>query len=110
MRLSYPTAFLGIFPKFFPLTFTQDISATSDPCSPGDRTDPKVTGTSGEKVVILLLFSCCAVSDSSRPHGLQHTRLPCPSLSPGVCSKLMSIESMKPSNQLILCRPFSSCP
>ena len=25
-------------------------------------------------------------SDSLMPHGLQHTRLPCPSLSPGVCS------------------------
>ena len=32
--------------------------------------------------------SCCCsvVSDSLRPHGLQHTRLPCPSLSPGFCS------------------------
>ena len=26
------------------------------------------------------------MSDSLRPHGLRHTRLPCPSLSPGVCS------------------------
>ena len=26
------------------------------------------------------------MSDSLWPHGLQHTRLPCPSLSPGVCS------------------------
>ena len=25
------------------------------------------------------------MSDSLRPHGPQHTRLPCPSLSPGVC-------------------------
>ena len=32
------------------------------------------------------LFSCSVVSDSLWPHGLQHTRLPCPSLSPGVCS------------------------
>ena len=31
----------------------------------------------------LLLFSCWIVSDSLGPHGLQHTRLPCPSLSPG---------------------------
>ena len=27
------------------------------------------------------------MSDSLQPHGLQHTKLPCPSLSPGVCSK-----------------------
>jgi len=29
-----------------------------------------------------MLFSCWVVSDSLRPHGLQHARLPCPSLSP----------------------------
>ena len=34
----------------------------------------------------LLLFSCSVMSDSLRPHGLQHTRLPCPSPSPRACS------------------------
>ena len=43
------------------------------------------------------------MSDTLQPHELQHTRLPCPSLSPWVCS-LMSIESMMPCNHLILCR------
>ena len=33
-----------------------------------------------------LLFNCQVVSDFLRPHGLQHTRLPCPSPSPRVCS------------------------
>ena len=34
-------------------------------------------------------LTCCSVSKSCPtlwPHGLQHARLPCPSLSPGVCS------------------------
>jgi len=31
-------------------------------------------------------FSCSVVSDSLRPHGLQHTRPPCPSPTPGVYS------------------------
>ena len=31
-------------------------------------------------------FSCLVVSESLPPHGLQHARLPCPSLSSGVCS------------------------
>ena len=31
-------------------------------------------------------FSCSVVSDSFRPHGLQHTRLPYPSPSPRTCS------------------------
>ena len=35
----------------------------------------------------LFLFSCSVMSDSLKPHGLQHARLPCPSLSPGDCSK-----------------------
>ena len=33
-----------------------------------------------------LLFRCSASSNSLQPHGLQCIRLPCPSLSPGVCS------------------------
>ena len=35
--------------------------------------------------ILLLLFSCQVMSDSLRLHGLQHTRLPCPSPSLGVC-------------------------
>ena len=31
-------------------------------------------------------FSHSVVSDSLRPHGLQHARLPCPSPIPGACS------------------------
>ena len=59
----------------------------------------------------LLLFSCSVVSDSLWLHGLQHARLPCPSLSISQSLlKLMSIASMMPSNHLILCRPFFSCP
>jgi len=37
-------------------------------------------------MLLLLLFSHSAMSDSLQPHGLQHARLPCPSLSPGVSS------------------------
>ena len=102
-------------------------------------------------------FSCSVTSDSLRPQGLQHTRPPCPSPTPGVYSnlcplsrwwhtttsssvvpfssrlhsfptrrssdlaacqdslsitnarsslKLMSTESVMPSNHLILCRPL----
>ena len=31
-------------------------------------------------------FICSVMADSLQPHGLQHSRLPCPSLSPRVCS------------------------
>ena len=36
--------------------------------------------------VLFLLFSQSVVSDSLQSHGQLHARLPCPSLSPGVCS------------------------
>ena len=37
-------------------------------------------------ISVLLLFSGWVVSNSLWPHELQHSRLPCPSLSPGVSS------------------------
>ena len=45
------------------------------------------------------------MSDSLLPHGLQLSRPPCPSPTPGACSN-SSIESVMPSNHLILCRPL----
>ena len=45
----------------------------------------------------LLLFSCLVMFNSLWPHGRQHTSLPCPSLSPGVCS------NSYPSDHPILC-------
>ena len=62
---------------------------------------------------ICFIYCCCldaVVSNSLQPYGLQHARLPCPSLSPRVCS-----------NSCLLCwwchrtvsssvSPFSSCP
>ena len=39
-----------------------------------------------------------------RPQGLQCTRPPSSSATPGACSKLMSIQWVMPSNHLILCR------
>ena len=54
--------------------------------------------------------SCSVMSDSLRPHGLQHTR---PSLSITNFQsllKFMSIESVMPSNYLILCCPLLLLP
>ena len=39
-----------------------------------------------EHFEIKVQFSCSAVSDSLWPHGHQHTRLSCPSPTPGACS------------------------
>ena len=59
---------------------------------------------------LLFLFSCSVMFNSLWPHGLQHARLPCPSPAPEVYSRLMSIESVMPSNHLILCCPLLLLP
>ena len=64
--------------------------------------------------VTMYLFSSVRIShsvlsDSLRPHGLQHTRLPCPSTTPGACSNsCLSSWWCHPtiSSSVI---PFSSC-
>ena len=54
-------------------------------------------------------FSCSVMSDSLRPHGLQHARPPCPSASPGACSN--SCPSSRWCHPTISSSvvPFSSC-
>ena len=52
---------------------------------------------------------CCLVAKSCvtlRPHGLQHSRLLCPSLSLRVCSNSCPLSWWCPSNHLILCHPL----
>ena len=39
-----------------------------------------------QSVFSSIQFSCSVMSNSLLPHGLQHTRLPCPSPTPGACS------------------------
>ena len=51
-------------------------------------------------------FSCSVMSLSLWPHGLQHSRPLCPSPTPRVYSKFLSIDWVIPSNHLILCHPL----
>ena len=55
-------------------------------------------------------FSCSVVSGSLQPHGLQHARPPCPLPTPRVYSNSVSVESVMPSNHLILCYPLLLLP
>ena len=54
---------------------------------------------------MLLLFNHTVVSNSLRPHGPQHTSSLSFTISWNLL-KLMSIESLMPSNHLILCHPL----
>ena len=54
-------------------------------------------------------FSRSVVSDSLRPHGLQHARPPCPSPTPGACSNSCPSSQRCHATHLILCRPLLLC-
>ena len=59
---------------------------------------------------MMVLFSCSFVSNSLQPHGLQPTRLPCPSLSPTVCSDSCPLSQWCHSTMSFSVTLFSSCP
>ena len=56
------------------------------------------------------MFSHSVMSDSLRSHGLQHSRLPCPSLSPRVCSNSCPLSQWCHPTTSSFVAPFSSCP
>ena len=59
--------------------------------------------------LFLLLFSHSVVSNSLQPHGLWHSRLPRPSLSPTVCSNSCPLSRRCHPTILSSVVPFSSC-
>ena len=52
-------------------------------------------------------FSHSVMTDSLRPHGLQHARLPCPSPTPRACSNSCPLSSIKTSKDSVLCIPWA---
>ena len=57
-----------------------------------------------------LLLSHSVMSNSLRPHGLQHARLPCPSPTPGACSNSCPLSWWCHPTTSSSVTPFSSCP
>ena len=64
----------------------------------------------GSPLLIAFVVSLSVMSDSLRPCSLQHARLPCPSLSPRVCSKSCPLSWWCYVTILSSVFPFSSCP
>ena len=69
-------------------------------------TDLVAEPQAASSLVVVQSLSCVQLL---QPHGLQHTRLPCPSLLWSVL-KFTSIESVMLSNHLILCLPLFLLP
>ena len=58
---------------------------------------------------IVVVFGHLVVSDSLRPHGLQHARVPCPSPPPGACSNSRPLSQWCHATISSSVIPFSSC-
>ena len=82
----------------------------TEPRSPGLQADCLPSEPAGSPSMChqfsSVQLSHSVLSDSLQPHRLQHTRLPCSFTISRSLLKLMSIESVIPSNHLILCRPL----
>ena len=59
---------------------------------------------------LVMVFSCWLMSNSLWPHELQHTKLPCPSLTPRVCSNSCPLTQWCHPTISFSVAPFSSCP
>ena len=79
------------------------------PSSPAAITTPEAHISPHLEATSVSQSSHSVLSDSLWPHGLQHTRLPCPSPTPGACSNLCPLSwwcHPVISSSLV---PFSSC-
>ena len=66
--------------------------------------------TSEPSSSFMFLFGCSIVCNTLWPHGLQPARLPCPSLSPRVCSNSCPLNQRCHPTISSSVVPFSSCP
>ena len=91
-------------PVPIPALFNQERTTNSQPL-PGEW---RVWATC--TTVQILLFSHSVTYDSLWPHGLQHTRLPCPSPSPGVFSNSCPLNHWCHPTISSFVAPFYFCP
>ena len=59
---------------------------------------------------MIYVYVLSHVSNSLRPHGLYHARLPCPLLSPRICSNLCPLSQWCHPTISSSVAPYSSCP
>ena len=81
-------------------------------CSMSRRQHGQMTGSFSFFLLLIqsVQFSCSVVSDSLRPHGLQHARPPCPSPTLGACSSScpLSPDAIQLSHLLLIQGPAVS--
>ena len=103
--VAMPTHLLGVWPRH-PAFVRLDFKAVQ-------TTEVCCVIPYAAYVLLLTHFCCCSVAQSYltlQPHGLQHARLPCPSLSPGVCSNSCPLSQCYHPTISFSVTPFSSHP
>ena len=73
-------------PPYLPVIQVRDVLAKMQGCLKFVLRPKKCAIQESNLTLLLLWFSHYVLSDSWRPHGLQHAKLPCPSPSLGACS------------------------
>ena len=108
---SVPGIFQASILVWIAISFSSDLPKPGiEPGSPALQADSLPTELQGKifnGIFSSVQFSHSVMSDSLRPHELQHARPPCPSPTPGDHSD--SRPSI-PSSPLILCRPLLLLP
>ena len=81
---NFPTRILEWVTFSFSRLSSQPKDRTRVSCMAGRFFYPLSHQRSQKNIIISVQFSCSALSNSLRPHGLQHPMPPCPSLTPRV--------------------------
>ena len=105
---SLATSASNKFPKLFSGFMTINLCKASEFCF--NIYHYHIAVISSLCTFLLLLFSCSAVSESLWPHGLQHSRLPCPSPFSGAFSNTCPLSWWCHPTILSSVVPFSSFP
>ena len=71
---------------------------------------PETVITLGQQLILVIAVVVTKLYPTLWSHGLQHTRLPCPSASPGVCSNSCPLSQWCYLTISFSVTPFSSCP
>ena len=77
---------------------------------PSSEVESSLKGSTSDSNLCSVQFRYSVMSDSLRPQGLQHTRLPCPSPTPRNCSNSCLLSWWRHPTISFSAIPFSSCP
>ena len=107
-ELSFPSP--GDLPNPGIELWSLTLQADSLPTEPPGKSPEYHERTDCGIQLLLFLFMILSCVLLLWPNVLQNASLPCPSVSPGICSNSYPLSTVMPSNHLILCSPLLLLP